>query len=432
MAIAPNIKLIEDAPVVGRVQRRPKHSFNVKHQPFCIQPIMIAPVLPGETLVNMLMQSRVISDPVANGQIGWWMEYYFFYVKLRDLASRVDWLAMLVEGTDPTAKKNNTGLTATTYRGRKAVDWVQECLNRVTEEYFRDEGEAIGTLINNLPLAAIPRENALNNLTLDSEHTLGDHEGSLLPGQDLLLDRYEDIGPLPGYEQHYELWSHMRASGITDATFADFLRSYGVTPPAEVEAIEPENRPELIRYIRDWTYPSNIVDAAGTTRSALVWSMAERADKTRFLQEPGFIFGVSVARPKIYLGNQEGAIAGYMSDAMSWLPAVLAGESYTSLRKFVGHDTATSRDGPFAIGTTAGDYWLDIRDLLIHGDQFLSGFDRATIKHNAVAMPSAAGGKRFPSSVDIQALFAGSAYNFHQDGVVNLNILGKLRDTTPN
>ena len=85
----------------------------------------------------------------------------------------------------------------------------------------------------------------------------------------------------------------MRASGLTDATFADFLRSYGVTPPAEVEAVEPANRPELLRYIRDWSYPSNIVDAAGTTRSALVWSVAERADKRRFLQEPGFIFDLS-------------------------------------------------------------------------------------------------------------------------------------------
>lgn len=432
MALTPNISLVQEAPLVGRIQRRPKHSFNVKHQPFTIQPIMIAPVIPGETMTNLLLQSRVLTDPISNGQIGWWIEYYFFYVKLRDLASRVDWLAMLVEGTDPIAKKNNTAPTAWSYRGRKAVDWVSECLTRVTEEYFRDEGEAIGTLINDLPLAAIPRENVLNNLTLDSAHTIGDHEGSLLPGQDLLLDRYEDIGPLPGYEQHYELWSHMRASGLTDATFADFLRSYGVTPPAEVEAVEPANRPELIRYIRDWSYPSNIVDAAGTTRSALVWSVAERADKRRFLQEPGFIFGVSVCRPKVYLAGQEGALAGYMSDALSWLPAVLEGEAYTSLRKFVGHDTATNRTGPFAIGTAAGDYWLDIRDLLIYGDQFLAGFDKATIKHNAVVMPTTAGAKRFVSSTDIQNLFAGSAYNVHQDGVVNLNILGKQRDTTPN
>lgn len=431
MVQVPQISLVQDAPVVGRIQRRPQHTFNVKHQPFTIQPFLLAPVLPGETLVNGLMQSRAITDPINNGFIGWWLEHYVFYVKVRDLGEREDLLAMFVEGTDPTTLKNNTAPVAPTYRGRAAIDWAQLCLNRVVEEYFRDEGEAIGTLVNNLPVASIPRENPMHSLLLDSEHTDGDHETSLLPGQDLLLERYEDGGPLPGYENHYAQWSHLRASGLTDATFADFLRTYGVTPPDEVEAIVPANRPELIRYSRDWQYPSNIVAADGTQRSAVVWNMSERMDKRRFLQEPGFIFGVTVARPKVYLGNAEGAVAGYMNDALSWLPAVLEGEAYTSLRKFVGHDTATNRTGPYAIGTAGGDYWLDLRDLLIHGDQFLAGFDRATVPHNKVSLPSAAGATRFPTASDIQGFFTGTAYNVHQDGIVNLNILGKQKDTTP-
>lgn len=425
----PQISLVEDVPVVGRVSRRPKHSFNVKHRPFTIQPFMLAPVLPGETLTNALLQSRAVTDPISNGYIGWWLEHYIFYVKVRDLADREDFLQMFVEGTNPTQHKNNTGLTARTYRGRKAIDWAKLCLDRVTEEYFRDEGEAIGALVDGLPLAAVPRDNVMDHMTLNSEHTAGDHEGSLLPGQDLLLERYEEAGPLPGFEQHHELWEHMRAAGLTDATFADFLRSYGVTPPAEVEAVVASNRPELVRYLRDWQLPSNIIDASGTTRSAVVWNVVERADKKRFLAEPGFIFGVTVARPKVYLGNQEGAIAGYMADAMSWLPAVLEGESYTSLRKFIGHDTATNRDGPFPIGTAAGDYWLDLRDLLLYGDQFLSGFDRSTVKHNAIALPRADGSKRFPNATEIEGLFAGTAYNVQQDGVCNLNILGKQRQT---
>ena len=56
MALTPQISLVNDAPLVGRIQRRPKHSFNVKHQPFTIQPIMIAPVIPGETMTNLLLQ----------------------------------------------------------------------------------------------------------------------------------------------------------------------------------------------------------------------------------------------------------------------------------------------------------------------------------------------------------------------------------------
>lgn len=431
MVTVPQIQLVQDAPVVGRIQRRPSHSFNIKHQPFTIMPFLLAPVLPGESLVNGLFQARAITDPIKNGFIGWWLEHYVFYVKARDLAERETLLSMFVEGTDPAALKDNTAPGATTYRGRQAIDWSQLCLNRVTEEYFRDDGEAIGTLVNNLPVASIPRQNPMHSLLLDSEHEPGDHETSLLPGQDLLLDRYEEGGPLPGYENHYEQWSHLRATGMTDATFEDFLRSYGVTPPAEVVALEPANRPELIRYSRDWQYPSNIVAADGTQRSAVVWNVSERMDKRRFFAEPGFVFGVTVARPKVYLGNAEGSVAGYMNDALSWLPAVLEAEAYTSLRKFVGHDTATNRDGPYPVGTAAGDYWLDLRDLLIHGDQFVAGFDRTTTPYNAVALPTAAGQTRFPSAADIQGFFTGTDYNVHQDGVVNLNILGKQRDTTP-
>lgn len=431
MATMPNVQLVQDAPVVGRIQRRPKHSFNVKHQPFTIQPFLLAPVLPGESMVNGLMQSRAITDPINNGFIGWWLEHYVFYVKVRDLTDRDDFLSMFVDGSDPASFKANTAPVGPTYRGRRAIDWAQLCLNRITEEYFRDEGEAIGTLVNNLPVASIPRESPMHSLTLDSEHTDGDHSGSLLPGQDLLLERVEETAPLPGYEDHYELWQHMRATGLTDATFADFLRSYGVTPPAEVDAIDPLNRPELMRYSRAWQYPSNIVDASGDQRSAVVWNIAERMDKRRFFAEPGFIFGVTVARPKVYLGNQEGAVAGYFNDALSWLPAVLHGEAYTSLRKFIGHDTATERNGPYPLDTATGDYWLDLRDLLIYGDQFLSGFDRDAIPHNAVALPTATGDRRFPTATDIQGFFTGSDYNVHQDGIVNLNILGKQKDTTP-
>lgn len=71
----------------GRVTRKPVHNFNVETRPFQIQPVMIAPVLAGETLNNLLLQSRVVTMPLKNPLIGWWKEYYFFYVKLRTWSS---------------------------------------------------------------------------------------------------------------------------------------------------------------------------------------------------------------------------------------------------------------------------------------------------------------------------------------------------------
>ena len=74
------------APRVGRKLRSPIHRFHLRHYPFQLQPFMLAPVIPGETMKNLLLQARVVTDPIKNGLIGWWQEYYFFYVKHRDLA----------------------------------------------------------------------------------------------------------------------------------------------------------------------------------------------------------------------------------------------------------------------------------------------------------------------------------------------------------
>jgi len=72
--------------------------FNLVTKPYQLQPFMIMPVLPGETLQNMMLQSQVWSDPLASGMknIGWWCEYFFFYVKWRDLAG---WEPTAVSGT---------------------------------------------------------------------------------------------------------------------------------------------------------------------------------------------------------------------------------------------------------------------------------------------------------------------------------------------
>lgn len=70
-----------------RRARRPQHTFNIRWRPFQIQPFVLAPVLPGETLKNALIQAQIWSDPlgVAMKNSGWWLECFLFYVKHRDL-----------------------------------------------------------------------------------------------------------------------------------------------------------------------------------------------------------------------------------------------------------------------------------------------------------------------------------------------------------
>ena len=65
----------------GRVTRSPRHTFQLRHRPFLLQPFMLAPVIPGETMKSLLLQSRAVTSPIANPLVGWWLEYYFFYAK---------------------------------------------------------------------------------------------------------------------------------------------------------------------------------------------------------------------------------------------------------------------------------------------------------------------------------------------------------------
>ena len=84
------VTLVQDAKRVGRVPRNPRHTFKVDLKPFEIQPVVIAPVLPGETMKRMTFQSRVVTKPIVEPLMGWWLEYYFFYVKHRDIVDHAD------------------------------------------------------------------------------------------------------------------------------------------------------------------------------------------------------------------------------------------------------------------------------------------------------------------------------------------------------
>ena len=54
-----------------RRTRRPKHNFATESHVWEIQPILVAPVLPGETLDHMTLQSRVVTPPVKSPVVGY-------------------------------------------------------------------------------------------------------------------------------------------------------------------------------------------------------------------------------------------------------------------------------------------------------------------------------------------------------------------------
>lgn len=402
---------IEGSKPAKRVPRRPQHDFHLKHKPYQIQPFMIAPVLAGETMKNLLFQARAVSDPLRNRLIGWHLEHYFFYVKLTDLADRDDIKEMLM---DMTATGVDTDATADTAMYHfSGINWSSMCLDRIVDEYFRDEGETtLQGAIDGMPTAKISKQS-----WLDSTYITSEIEDDTLASTELPIN-------MTDLESKIQTWEFMRNAQMTELSFEDYLKTFGVNPAQAEESYKPE----LIRYVKNWTYPSNTIDASdGSAASACSWSVAERADKDRFFKEPGFLFGVTVARPKVYMSNQRESASHLLDDAFAWLPAVMKDKVETSIKQ------VTQATGPLGGLHTTTDYWVDVRDLFMYGDQFVN-FALTETDMGLVAQPSAAHkDSTYVSEADCDDLFVdevGTAQQIEQDGTVQLNILGTQLDHT--
>lgn len=410
--------VIQQLPKVGRKLRNPSHSFIIRQQPWVIQPFMIAPVLPGETLKNLLLQSRAVTDPIKNPITGWWHEYYFFYVKLRDLGIRAEMEKMVLDptwdwntapGVKTVASSNNN------YFAGNGIDWTQKCLEVVVAEYFRNEDEAWNTFtLGGLPVASIVGNGWMDSLIPRT---------ALAPAEDMVVNPAASDLLASEVDRAMRQYELLKMNGLVQQSFEDYLRTYGVS----IAEAEDPFRPELIRYVRDWTYPTNTIDPTnGTPRSACSWSIAERADKDRFFKEPGFICGYTVTRPKVYFRNQAGSAAWFLRNVMTWLPAVMHDDPYTSLQEI---DGATA--SPCSLAAT--NYVVDVRDLFLYGDQFCN-FDRAATDASMIPGPEATTFEHryVTNQAQVDEFFVTVGTNKVKiDGVVNLSILGRQVDTTP-
>lgn len=402
---------------VGRVARHPRHTFHLWTRPYQIQPFMIAPVLAGESMKNLLLQARVVTDPVANRLMGWWKEYYFFYVKAQHCAmtpAQQDVIRQMF--VDPATDVSSllAGASAGYYTRAGSISWTSLALVQIVEHFFRDEGQPYDLhLIDGIPAAQVSGNSWMDSLQpytaiLEDDPTLTVGADDAITGSEV--------------DKLLEQWTYLRDMNMTDMSYDDYLRSFGVKVRAE-----DIGAPELLRYVREWQYPSNHINPAnGRASSAVTWSIQERADKDRFFREPGFIVGVSVVRPKQFTVTQRSALAHEMMGAYDWLPAVLSTDKDASLRKLAA-------GAPLFGGLTMDDLAYDLRDLFMYGDQFIN-WSPSDVVPNPVAanlahLPWADGTFRYVAETELVNLFAsGDATKIEQDGVVSLNILGQQRD----
>lgn len=425
------MRTLMSVPPTNRVGRYPRHLFQTQSLAYTLQPLAIAPVLPGETMKNLYFESRVVTDPIRSPRIGWKKEYFAFYVRITDLL--VDAIRDMFIDPANTNLAGTYGIAANDqafYTAKGGIDYMKRCTQRVWETYFSDEGDVytdydvagVHASVNGLPFVQIRERLWLDSITDEDIMPVGAD-----PGTATTADQLEQL--LAAFES-------LRALGIANMTYEDFLRSYGIAIPTK-----DENKPELIAHFSDFQYPSNTVDpTTGIPASAVSWVFKNGKRDPKFFKEPGFVVFYSVTRPKVYFGGLAGNLAGHLSRAWDWVPNYMNEASadpmpWTSLKKFA------SDTGPLGDRTTATDgYWIDMRDLYLHGDQFqnIVAFNPVPANDGAshiLALPPGDNHHlyKYPDAAMAKSFFtdsAGTAFYIKQDGYLSLSVEGKQVDYT--
>lgn len=404
-----------------RQARNPVHPFNVRSKPYVLQPIMIAPVLPGETMTSLLWQARMLTEQLSNPLIGWHAEFYWFYVKLSQLDTPENWIApgtgMLMNPEfDPTALANAASLS-TYHEDTASIDYVKRCRDVVVREYFRDDGEteatAAGLIDTDQPLVHAMRPGWMDSIAITS---------ALVAASPLLPDDAANA-TIREIERLQQQWEMLNLMGVTEMTYEDFLATFGIGTP-DVRS----TKPEILRWSKYWQLPATAVDGAtGTTSSVVSWKIEGRADKDRLFREHGFVCGYVTYRPKSYLTTQQSAGVSMLDSAFSWAPRMFD-------TQFAGITLKDFEDGrgPLAAAVTEG-YTVDTKDLFLYGDQFtnlaLSGNPAINVYGLAGGVPNG----RFSNATAIDLLFvaANTTNLVHCDGVARMSVKSTLRDSTP-
>lgn len=413
----PRIEVVMPGQTRQRFHRRPNFPIAGSMKPFGLYPIMLHPVLPGETLKSASSKWTVISQPLVNPFCGAWLESWLFYIKLTDLDR--DLGQMFISDSYSTSGWTATATSAKFFTLSGGIAWVQKCIEKVHDSYFISEGET--------PQTWVGVDANIRQIKMNSRSWY----------QNLMFEPAEVALDTTGERDHVEqmsAWQMVQQMQLTELSYESYLEQYGV---------QSQNLgvgdPEILRYTRSWTKPTNVIDPAnGSPTSAWVWNDEMKLDKDKRFNEPGFILQAAAIRPKMYQANILYSMMQNMWGFTDWYPAYNLPNPSAGIRR-IGTD-----DGVFltTINEAEGEVQLlyDHRDLLSHGEQFIN--DTAP----EYALPTSSGWStiaaandadvrgEYCTDGDVQAIFVGTSDPKERvlyEGITGLTIAGHVQDTTP-
>lgn len=412
-----NIQIIQPGQTRTRFHRRPNFPIAGSVRPFGLYPIMLHPVLPGETLKSMTTKWSMVSMPLTNPLAGAWLESWVFYVKLTDLDR--DLGQMFISDSYSTSGWTAANDRKKYFTAQNQIDWVRKCTERVHDAYFISEGET--------PKLFDGEDNDIRQIKLNQRSW---YQNLMFEPTETALDTTGEFD----HDAQMSAWQMLQQMQMTELSYESYLEQYGVQSMRL-----GIGEPEILRFTRSWTKPVNHIDTGtGTPSSAWVWNDEMKLEKDKRFEEPGFILQCAAVRPKMFNKHQLWSMTGNLWGFSDWFPAYNLVDPTAGIKRIGTDDSVFEPTWNAAEGEVQLLY--DHRDLLSHGEQFVNDFSThydlpfSTGQSGiAAATPEDVRGE-YCDTQDIQDLFTSTASEqerLQYEGLTSLTIAGHVQDTTP-
>lgn len=414
------LQIVQPGMTRTRKKRSPQFPIAGTMKPFGLYPLWATPVLPGETMNMAETKYRLISMPVKHPLTGAWFETWTVFVSLTDMEETFAQM-FISEDVSPTAYRAAADQPRYFTKAGQ-IQYVKLAMDAVVKGYFRDEEEPDWDthLIDGVHMAKRTTFDWAQNLMFKPTNLDAAYLPSALP---------ED-GTLTPLEI-------MRLSGMSEITYEKYLMQYGVT---QKEAVKESRIPEILRYTRDWTVPTNSIEpTTGRPSSAFSWSSTIKSEKPKRFDEPGFVITFGCVRPKMFDSTLRASMIGELWGFGDFFPVYNLADPAAGL-KVLDADHKV-------LNITAGvtdPLMYDHRDMLAHGEQFVNDwagpYPLPTINTRTLVDGSEVWELRgqYPSATNINDLFveddattpADSRMRLFYEGIASCEITGHVADTT--
>jgi hypothetical protein len=409
------VQVLKPGDVRTRKNRRPVFPIAGTMKPYGLYPIMVHPVLPGETLQAASCKWRVVSAPVVHPLAGAWLESWFFYVKFTDIDRELG--NMFVSDSFSSSGYTASGDVEQYFVKSGQIDWVRLCTQRVWEAFFADDSETFADgnyAIDNVRQIKLNAKSWMNNLMFK-------------PADTALVT--SDVGD---QQEQLTAYQMMQLMSMQELTYEQYLSQYGV------QSVRTSiGDPEILRFARSWVQPVNTINPSdGSPSSAWYWNDEIDMSKPKRFDEPGFIVQMAAIRPKMFYKYLASSMVGNLWGFSDWFPIYNVDDPNAGVRELATDDDVFD---PLANGAESSDVlWYDHNDVLNHGEQFIN--DRTNLPF---ALPEATAPNLLAASdpqqmrgeycteADVEALFVGeteATQRCYYEGMTSLTITGHTKD----